>query len=201
MRCLKCGRELMEEELFCPDCGTKAGEAGSVELTLDWEELRAAVRRRYEKLRPALPVLLLGLALLAVGLWLLSVEMFDVSYTVFDTSESMRFSMFQGVDFLRVFFCVAYGTAIACIALPLLTGKAWESWYFAPGVAAPIVCAGWLAYCWLMIPTKIGRSVGFTDITQVYDYLDIRYGLTVCGVLALAVVTPIVVMKAKNRLA
>lgn len=184
MRCLKCGRELMEEELFCPDCGTKAGEAGSVELTLDWEELRAAwgsekIRGVWsewtKRLGAARIPYLAGLALLVVTLFAANCEMVSLTYYTKYTAREIRISMLEGMDQIRFVFYIAYVAGIIIMALPLFTGKsrAWRRRDFILGIVTPAAAALWLAIVRFGAESVVNQTMS-ADFLRGYSDLEIR---------------------------
>lgn len=176
MYCQKCGKELEEGVRFCSACGTKAGSTGTAGLSLDMSGARSAltgVLGRVKALGNAGSTYCVGLVTLIWSLFLLNKAMITITYSIFGTNE-LEITMFDGVEFLRTCFYIAYVAAIAGLLLPLFTGKGWKSQHFWLGMLVPLAATLWLLIARVSAPSILEDRVG----SELLSYVDTEIGLT-----------------------
>lgn len=177
MYCQKCGKELEEGARFCPGCGTKTGTTGAgIVKSLDMSRVRSAladVTGRWKGLGNARNTYCVGLALLVWSLFLLNKEMISITYTIFVTN-TLEITMFDGVEFLKTCFCIAYVAAIAGMLLPLFTGKEWKKQHFWLGALVPLAAALWLLIARVSAPSILEERMG----SELLSYADTEIGFT-----------------------
>lgn len=142
MYCTKCGKEIKDGEMYCAVCGAKGGETRSTNTAGDSTSVDlSGIKSRLENVEGDKAIMITAFIMPLVSMMFLGNEMFDVSYNVFGYENTLRYTMFEGSDFLKTLFYIGYITASVMVMLPVLTDGKWSKINFAPAMIMPVASA------------------------------------------------------------
>lgn len=145
MFCWKCGKELPDGAKFCFYCGERTVESRQengensvkVEDGLQKVSNGSTFGERLDLLKDYKGTFWGAVACLLVSLLLLGGEMFEITYQLF-SEHSVRLTMFDGRETLKLILILANLIVIALMLAPLVTGKNYERYNLVPAVIISI---------------------------------------------------------------
>ena len=138
MYCMKCGKEIIEGEQYCSGCGTKVGEVGKKQPSLN-VTLPKVSGPNYQvgQIEGCKIAFLLVIILPIACLFLLKEVAWTVSVEILYYSESMEFGLLENSGFWSMVFYAGYIVAVCLLAAPIFTDGKWSTGNYIVGKIMP----------------------------------------------------------------
>ena len=141
MFCVKCGKELSNNEQFCPECGTKTGaKESSSGINISTDNVKENALKLKDNFLSAYAdlgnnkfLLLAEIVMLLLNMIFCGTTMFIIEAPLGSGESSSLFEMAEEIIAgSTTFIVIGYILSAVCILLPVLLKKAWKAIYFLP---------------------------------------------------------------------
>lgn len=176
MYCRKCGKEMGENDAFCPQCGEgvenrKVFPVATVRDGFRAIRLPESFSDRMYRLGEIKVYFFVALLAQLACVFLVGMEMISFEVSAWYWDESMSISIFEDKKLILFLFRAGYFAAAVMMLLPLFSNEDWKSYDFFLGRGMPIAGLIWFA----IVLLRGGEML--PDSSEYYDIVDVTINL------------------------